>query len=401
MRLRHTVAHTPLIENPRISIQKSTDAIATECSRTISAVKISICAMLKIPVNRPASSHCERARLKVRSVMLTRYQRHAACKWRSRAFPIRALDNAGPLWLTYAMPVLVVGSIALDHIKTPVAEHRHLLGGSASYAAVAASFYGPVQLVGVVGRDFPAAHTALFESRSIDLEGLEVADGDTFAWTGEYELNMNNRRTLSVALNVFEHFAPRLPEAYRDTPYVLLGNIAPALQKSVRAQVRRPKFVVADTMDLWIGMARADLVELIKEVDMLILNDSEARQFTEEDNLIRAGRKIATMGPRYVAVKKGEHGCLLFGKAGEFFSTGAFPLEEIKDPTGAGDCFAGGVIGHLARTGDLSFPNLKEAIIQGTLVASFCVEEFSLRRLEKLEDSDIAARRKAFGTYIA
>jgi len=276
-----------------------------------------------------------------------------------------------------------------------------LLGGSASYAAVAASFFGPVQLVGVIGHDFPEAHTALFKSRKIDLEGLEIADGETFAWTGEYELNMNNRKTLSVALNVFEHFAPKLPESYRDTPYVLLGNIAPSLQQSVRQQVRKPKFVVADTMDLWIGMAHADLVELIKNVDMLILNDSEARQFTEEDNLIRAGRKIASMGPRYVAVKKGEHGCLLFGPKGDFFSTGAFPLDEIKDPTGAGDCFAGGVIGHLARTDDTSWTNLKEAIIQGTLVASFCVEEFSLRRLEKLAANDIATRRKAFGSYIA
>ena len=299
------------------------------------------------------------------------------------------------------MSVLVVGSIALDHIKTPVAEHRHLLGGSASYAAVSASFFGPVRLVGVIGKDFPPAHTELFKARRIDLEGMEVADGDTFAWTGEYELNMNNRRTLSVALNVFEHFAPKLPESYRGTPYVLLGNIAPSLQQSVRQQVRGPKFVVADTMDLWISMARADLVELIKNVDMLILNDSEARQFTEEDNLIRAGRKIAGMGPRYVAVKKGEHGCLLFGAKGEFFSTGAFPLDEIKDPTGAGDCFAGGVIGHLARTDDTSWANLKEAIIQGTLVASFCVEEFSLRRLEKLAEDEIGARRQAFGSYIA
>jgi sugar/nucleoside kinase (ribokinase family) len=299
------------------------------------------------------------------------------------------------------MSVLVVGSIALDHIKTPVAEHHHLLGGSASYAAVAASYFGPVQLVGVIGRDFPPAHTELFKARGIDLEGLEIAEGETFAWSGEYELNMNNRRTLSVALNVFEHFAPKLPESYRDSPYVLLGNIAPSLQLNVRRQARKPKFVVADTMDLWISMAHADLAGLIKEVDMLILNDSEARQFTEEDNLIRAGRKIASMGPRYVAVKKGEHGCLLFGQKGEFFSTGAFPLESIKDPTGAGDCFAGGVIGHLARTDDISFANLKEAIIQGTLVASFCVEEFSLRRLEKLADGELNGRREAFGTYIA
>jgi sugar/nucleoside kinase (ribokinase family) len=299
------------------------------------------------------------------------------------------------------MPVLVVGSIALDHIKTPTAEHRSLLGGSASYAAVAASFFGPVQLVGVVGDDFPAEHKQLFLDRKIDIAGLEVATGQTFAWSGEYELNMNNRRTLSVALNVFENFQPKLPENYRATPYVLLGNIAPSLQRLVVEQIRKPKFVVADTMDLWIGMARADLLSLLKEIDMLILNDSEARQLTEEDNVIRAGRMIAKLGPQYVAVKKGEHGCLLFGRDGEFFSTGAFPLETIHDPTGAGDCFAGGLIGHLARTDDVSFPNLKEAIIQGTLVASFCVEEFSLRRLQKLVAEEIAERRKAFGEFIA
>jgi sugar/nucleoside kinase (ribokinase family) len=299
------------------------------------------------------------------------------------------------------MPVLVVGSIALDHIKTPTAEHHHLLGGSASYAAVAASFFGSVQLVGVVGDDFPAEHKQLFADRKIDLAGLEVAAGQTFCWSGEYEQNMNNRKTLSVALNVFEKFQPKLPESYRATPYILLGNIAPSLQRMVCEQIRAPKFIVADTMDLWIGMARADLMNLLKEVDMLILNDSEARQLTEEDNLIKAGKMIVGYGPRYVAVKKGEHGCLLFGRDGEFFSTGAFPLEAIHDPTGAGDCFAGGVIGHLARTDDISFSNLKEAIIQGTLVASFCCEEFSLRRLQKLVAEEIAERRKAFGTYIA
>jgi sugar/nucleoside kinase (ribokinase family) len=329
-------------------------------------------------------------------------------RWESEGYhgdrgtaPTRNSTRRGWFRFTLRMSVLIAGSIALDHIKTPVAEYHHLLGGSAAYAAVSASFFGPTQLVGVVGRDFPDEHMELFKTRQIDLEGLEMADGETFTWSGEYEQNMNNRKTLSVALNVFEHFTPKLPENYRATPYVLLGNIAPSLQQSVRRQLSSPKFVVADTMDIWISMARADLVEMIKSIDMLILNDSEARQFTEEDNLIRAGRMIAGMGPRYVAVKKGEHGCLLFGQKGEFFSTSAFPLEAIKDPTGAGDCFAGGLIGHLARTDDTSFANLKEAIIQGTLVASFCVEEFSLRRLEKLAAGEIEARRQAFGTYIA
>jgi sugar/nucleoside kinase (ribokinase family) len=299
------------------------------------------------------------------------------------------------------MPILVVGSIALDHIKTPLAEHHQLLGGSASYAAVAASFFGPVNLVGVVGDDFPDRHRQLFSERKIDLTGLEVAEGKTFCWSGEYELNMNNRKTLSVELNVFEKFQPKLPESYLDTPYVLLGNIAPSLQRMVCKQIRKPKFVVADTMDLWIGMARADLLHLLKEVDMLILNDSEARQLTAEDNLIRAGKKIIEYGPRYVAVKKGEHGCLLFGREGEFFSTGAYPLDDIADPTGAGDCFAGGFIGHLARTDDISFKNLKEGIIQGTLVASFCCEEFSLRRLQTLTVDEIKARREDFGIFIS
>jgi len=299
------------------------------------------------------------------------------------------------------MPVLVVGSVAIDNIKTPTTEQLNLLGGSASYAAVAASFFGPVNLVGVVGDDFPPEHKQLFANRRIDLTGLQVAAGQTFTWTGEYEVNMNNRKTLAIALNVFEKFQPKLPESYRETPYILLGNIAPSLQRMVCEQIRKPKFVVADTMDLWISIARPDLLNLLKEVDMLILNDGEAKQLTEEDNLIRAGKKIVGLGPRYVAVKKGEHGCLLFGRDGEFFSTGAFPLETIHDPTGAGDCFAGGFIGHLARTDDLSFANLKEAVIQGTLVASFCCEEFSLRRLEKLHVDEITARRKSFGSYIA
>lgn len=293
------------------------------------------------------------------------------------------------------MSVLVVGSIALDDVKTPAAEHKDLLGGSASYAAVAASFYGPVRLVGVVGDDFPTEHRSLFQQRQIDIEGLEVVPGKTFRWSGEYEENLNNRRTLSIALNVFEKFQPKLPAAWKQTEFVLLGNIAPSLQLQVLKQVEKPKFIVADTMDLWINLAKADLLELIKKVDMLILNDSEAKQLTGENNLIKAGRAILKLGTKYAIVKKGEHGALLFS-ADDFFSTSAYPLEVIHDPTGAGDCFAGAFVGALAKSGDISFAGLKKAVIQGTLVASFNVEEFSLRRLQTLSSADIQKRESDF-----
>lgn len=294
------------------------------------------------------------------------------------------------------MSVLVVGSIALDDVKTPAAEHKDLLGGSASYAAVAASFYGPVRLVGVVGEDFPPEHRALFDERKIDTAGLEVLPGKTFRWSGEYEENLNNRKTLSIALNVFEKFQPKLPTAWKQSEYVLLGNIAPSLQMQVLKQMEHTKFVVADTMDLWINLAKPDLLELLKRVDMLILNDSEAKLLTGEGNLIRAGRAILGFGPRYVIVKKGEHGALLFDAQGGFFSTSAYPLEVIHDPTGAGDCFAGAFIGALAAAGDLSFAGLKKAVVQGTLVASFNVEEFSLRRLQTLTRAEIQEREGAF-----
>ncbi|PTX97602.1 sugar kinase [Verrucomicrobia bacterium LW23] len=298
------------------------------------------------------------------------------------------------------MSVLIVGSVALDDIKTTTAEHRDLLGGSASYASVAASFYTPVSMVGIVGDDFPEVHRDTFRNRGINIDGLEVVQGKTFRWSGEYEEDMNNRRTLSVELNVFEHFSPKIPTRSRQTPYVLLANIAPSLQAHVLDQVEAPKFVVADTMDLWISLARPDLLALIKRVDMLILNDSEARQFTGERNAVKAGRKILELGPRYVVVKKGEHGALLFSRD-NFFATGAFPLEDIADPTGAGDCFAGALIGYLAKTDDISFESIKKAVIQGTLAASFNVEAFSLKRLERLTREEIDIRHGEFSRYIS
>lgn len=296
------------------------------------------------------------------------------------------------------MSVLVVGSVALDSVRTQSAAHDNLLGGSASYASVAASFFGPVRMVGIVGEDFPKAYLDLFAGRSIDTAGLQRAKGKTFAWSGEYEANMNNRRTLSVALNVFETFRPDLPNAWRETEYVLLANIAPALQHHVLDQMRRPKFVVADTMDLWIDTTRDDLIRLLGRVDMLILNDGEARQLTGLDSLPRAAAALRAMGPRWLAIKKGEHGCLLFGE-GEFFTAGAYPLEEVNDPTGCGDCFAGGLMGCLAASGATDGATLRRAVVYGSVIASFNAESFSLRRLEGLTRSDVDARFKAFRQF--
>jgi len=295
------------------------------------------------------------------------------------------------------MSVLVVGSIALDHVKTPVEEHAELLGGSASYAAVAASFFSPVNLVGVVGSDFPKRHVDYFGQRRIDLAGLQTVEGKTFRWSGEYHWDLNTRETRSVELNVFEHFSPELPASYTDTPYVLLANIAPKLQSHVLDQINEAKFVIADTMDLWISIAKDDLLALLKRVDMLILNDGEARQLTGETSLIRAGGAIRRMGPKYVAIKKGEHGSLLFGE-NAFFSCGAYPLEDIHDPTGAGDTFAGGLAGYLASldNGPVTFERLRKAVVYGSVLASYNVEAFSLERLRSLTCQDLEQRYRSF-----
>lgn len=294
------------------------------------------------------------------------------------------------------MSVLVVGSIALDTVKTPVEEHTDLLGGSASYAALGASFFSPVKLVGIVGDDFPQSEFDFWKSRGIDPSGVQRVSGKTFRWSGEYAWDMNTRETRSVALNVFENFRPALPASYRETDFVLLANIAPALQSHVLDQMKRPRFVVADTMDLWIETTRADLDALLPRVDLLILNDSEARELTKETSLIKAGRKILKGGPKYVAIKKGEHGALLFGEE-QFFSCGAYPLEDIHDPTGAGDTFAGGMAGYLASIpGVPDFAGLRRAVIYGSVLASFNVEAFSLERLRTLTKEEIKARYELF-----
>ena len=289
------------------------------------------------------------------------------------------------------MSLLIVGTTALDSIKTPHAENPRLLGGSASHAAVAASFFCPVRLVGGVGEDFPKKYLQLYRRHSIDLAGLQHLPGKTFHWSGEYEVNMNNRRTLATELGVIERFQPDLPAAWRKTSFVLLANIAPALQARVLDQLVRPRFVVADTMDLWLNIALKDLLKLLRRVDALVLNDHEARQLVQEDNLIAALPKIHKLGPRYVIVKKGEHGSILSTPHGLFLAP-AYPLRHVVDPTGAGDSFAGGLMGYLAQANGSIERNLRRAILHGSVVASFCCEGFGLNRTDKVTRTAINAR---------
>jgi sugar/nucleoside kinase (ribokinase family) len=291
------------------------------------------------------------------------------------------------------MSVLIVGSTALDSIKTPTAENPRLLGGSASHAAVAASFFGPVKLVGVVGDDFPRRYVQLYRRHGIDLEGLQILPGKTFHWSGEYEMNMDNRRTLLTELGVFETFTPTLPKAYQSSPFVLLANIAPSLQAHVLAQMRRPKFIVADTMDLWLNIALKDLLRLLKRVDAFVLNESEAHQLTERSNMLLAARDIHRLGPRYVIIKKGHHGAMLSSPNG-LFITPAYPLDKVVDPTGAGDAFVGGMMGYLANTQGSVEANLRRALVYGTVAASFCCEGFGLCRITKVKRADIERRVK-------
>ncbi|MDB6131710.1 MAG: PfkB domain protein, partial [Verrucomicrobiales bacterium] len=291
------------------------------------------------------------------------------------------------------MSLLIVGSTALDSIKTPNAENPRLLGGSASHAAVAASFFTPVNLVGIVGEDFPKKYVALYRKHGINLDGLQNVPGKTFHWSGEYEVNMNNRRTLATELGVFETFNPTLPEAYRRTPYVLLANIAPSLQHHVLDQMKKPKFVVADTMDLWLNIALQDLLKLLKRVDAFVLNDSEARQLTDQDNVMVALKQIHKMGPKYVIVKKGEHGAILSGPNGIFVAP-AFPLEKVMDPTGAGDSFVGGMIGYIASQKGTVDSKIRRAMVHGSVVASFCCEGFGLQQTTRVTSAKIAQRVK-------
>jgi sugar/nucleoside kinase (ribokinase family) len=291
------------------------------------------------------------------------------------------------------MSVLIVGSTALDSIKTPKSENPRLLGGSASHAAVAASFFSPVKLIGVVGEDFPKKYIELYRRHKIDLSGLQTLPGKTFHWSGEYEVNMNNRRTLLTELGVFETFTPVLPKLHQATPFVLLANIAPALQHHVLDQMRRPKFVVADTMDLWLNIALPDLLKLLPRIDGFVLNDSEAHQLTKEDNVFAALKKIHKLGPKYVIIKKGSHGSILSGPKGIFICP-AYPLHTVEDPTGAGDSFVGGMMGWLAAAKGAIDANIRRAMVYGSVTASFCCEGFGLTRTTKVKRADIEKRVK-------
>ncbi len=296
------------------------------------------------------------------------------------------------------MSVLIVGSTALDSIKTPKASNPRLLGGSASHAAVAASFFGPVRMVGVVGQDFPRRYVQLYERHGIDLAGLQIKEGKTFHWSGEYEVNMNRRRTLATELGVFETFSPELPVSYRQSPFVLLANIAPSLQHHVLDQMRRPKFVAADTMDLWLNIALPDLLRLLERIDLFVLNDSEAQQLVKEDNVVAALPKLHRLGPKYVIIKKGEHGSILSGPKGLFLAP-AYPLRKVVDPTGAGDSFVGGLMGYLASAKGSIESNLRRALVYGSVTASFCCEGFGLKKTDTVSRADIEQRVKELAGF--
>jgi sugar/nucleoside kinase (ribokinase family) len=287
--------------------------------------------------------------------------------------------------------LLIVGSVALDSIETPAGRIDNALGGAATYGSVAASLFAPVHLVGVVGQDFPQEHIAFLQSRGIDLAGLQIADGDTFRWKGDYIHDLNAAVTHETHLGVFEHFDPQLPEHYRDADFVFLANINPELQLRVLDQVKSPKLVLCDTMNLWINIARDHVLDVFKRVDIAVLNDGEAKMLTECNNLIQAGRQLLQAGPNHVVIKKGEHGALLFS-GDHIYASPSYPLEKVVDPTGAGDSFAGSLMGYLAQTGDLSLENLRRGIVYGSVVASTTVQDFSLRSLRELTKEEVQRR---------
>ncbi|HEX6371838.1 MAG TPA: PfkB family carbohydrate kinase [Longimicrobium sp.] len=293
------------------------------------------------------------------------------------------------------MSLLVVGSVALDTVETPFGRAQDALGGSATFFSAAASLLHPVQLVGVVGDDYPFDALSFLAERNVDLTGLERAAGESFRWSGVYSYDLNSRETLETRLGVFADFAPKIPEQFRDAEWVFLGNIDPELQINVLDQVHRPRFVACDTMNLWIEIKRSRLLALLSRVDLLMVNDAEARQLSGTHNLSRAARWIMDRGPRYLIIKKGEHGAILFTPHSTFFAPG-YPLEEVFDPTGAGDAFAGGFMAHLAQNGRLEDGDLRRAVVYGSVLGSFAVEKFSVERFKDLTVDEIEERVRHF-----
>lgn len=296
------------------------------------------------------------------------------------------------------MSLLVIGTVAFDAIETPFGKTDKIIGGAATYAAMSASYFKKnINLVSVVGEDFPADAIDMLRARGINTEGLQVKQGEkTFFWSGRYHEDMNSRDTLDTQLNVLSTFDPVIPDSYQDCEYLMLGNLMPSIQMKVLQRLhRRPKLVVMDTMNFWMEIAMDDLKKMISMVDVLTINDAEARQLTGEYSLVKAARKVMTMGPAYLIIKKGEHGALLFHGNQVFFAP-ALPLEEVFDPTGAGDTFAGGFIGYLSQAGEVSFNAMKRGVIYGSAMASFCVEKFGLERVVSLSDSDVEERVQQF-----
>ncbi len=298
------------------------------------------------------------------------------------------------------MTVLVVGSVALDSVETPFGKAEEVLGGSGTFFSASASHLTPVQLVGVVGSDYPVDKLAPLAARGVDLDGVERADGESFRWRGRYRHDLNSAETLETRLGVFSHFRPKIPEAFRRAPFVFLANIDPRLQLDVLRQVERPTLVACDTMNFWIESRRSDVLELLGHVDAILLNDAEARQLTEESNLVKAARWIIARGPRVVIIKKGEHGAFMFTSTSVFFAP-AYPLEDVFDPTGAGDSFAGGFMGYLARAGTLDEAHMRRAVVYGSTMGSFAVEKFSIDRLMEVDHASIRARLREFRRLVA
>ena len=296
------------------------------------------------------------------------------------------------------MSILVVGTVAFDAIETPFGKTDKIVGGAATYICLSSSFFAKnLNLVSVVGEDFPNEAIHMLKRKSVDTDGLQIKKGEkTFFWSGKYHNDMNTRDTLDTQLNVLENFDPIVPEKYQESEFLMLGNLMPSVQKQVLGQMKkRPKLVVLDTMNFWMDLFMDDLKEALKEVDVLTINDEEARQLSEEYSLVKAAKIILAMGPKYLIIKKGEHGALLFNNEEVFFAP-ALPMEEVFDPTGAGDSFAGGFIGYLAKTNDISFENMKRAVIYGSVMASFCVEKFGTQKLTEITQKDVSVRVNDF-----